>query len=83
MLAERGDHVAGAEDQQREDEQPALAEHVAEPARDRRRDRRGEQVAGQHPRDAARVRVELLRQLPSVGISVVCASAKASAPMAG
>ena len=52
---------------EREDEQPALAEHVAEPAGDRRGDRGGEQVAGQHPRDPARVGAELVRQLAERG----------------
>ena len=51
--AERGDGGAEAEREQREDEQAPLAEHVAEPAGDRGRDRGREQVAGQHPRDPA------------------------------
>ena len=53
--------------EQREHEHPALAEHVAEAAGDRRRDRGGEQVARQDPGDPARVGVEPVRELAQRG----------------
>ena len=56
--AERGDDRAGGEQRERDDEQPALAEHVAEAAEDRRADRGGEQVARDRPGDAAGVGVQ-------------------------
>ena len=49
---ERRDEGARGEDAQRDHEHPALAEHVAEAPEERRRDGRGEQVAGQRPGDA-------------------------------
>ena len=52
LRAERGDDRAGGEDAERDDEQAALAEHVAEAAEDRGADGGGEQVAG----DASRRR---------------------------
>ena len=48
---------------ERDHEQAALAEHVAEPAEERRADRGGEQVAGQRPGDAAGVGVQRAREL--------------------
>ena len=61
--AERGDDGAGGEQPERDDEQPALAEHVAEAAEDRRADGGGEQVARDRPGDAAGVGVQRAREL--------------------
>ena len=47
---QRRDHGADAEDAQRDQQQALLAVHVAEPADDRGRHRRRQQVAGQQPR---------------------------------
>ena len=47
--AERADDRPDAEDHEHEREHAALAEQVAELAGERRADRRGQQVAGQHP----------------------------------
>ena len=52
---------------ERDDEQPALAEHVAEAAEDRRADGGREQVGGDRPGDAAGVGVERLGELGERG----------------
>ncbi len=60
---ERRDDRSRGEGEQRDHEQPALAEHVAEPSDEGRADRGREQVARHRPRDAARVGVQLAREL--------------------
>ena len=50
-LREPGQHRSGEEDQDRREEERLAADHVAELAVHRSRDRRGEQVGGHHPRE--------------------------------
>ena len=65
--AERGEDRAGHEDAERDDEQAALAEHVAEAAEDRGAHGGREQVGGDRPGDAAGVGVERLGELGERG----------------
>ena len=57
--AERAHHAAEREHEQHDGEGAALAVDVAELADDRRRDRGGEQEAGEHPRRRRGARAEL------------------------
>ena len=58
-VGQAGDDRSNGEQRERDREQPLLAEHVTEAAEDRRRDRRDEEIRGDHPGDAARRGAEL------------------------
>ena len=51
LLASAATSDPNASVDERDDEHPLLAEHVAEPPEDRREDRGAEQEGGEHPRD--------------------------------
>ena len=59
VAGDGGDQGAEGEDDERPEQQPLLAVHVAEPADDRGADRGGEQVAGEEPGDPGLVGAEL------------------------
>ena len=64
---ERGEQRAAGEPGEHDDERPLLPEHVAEAARDRRRDRGGEEVRREDPRNAGGGGVELVLERGRAG----------------